>query len=313
MLIRANKIYQPGITDTALKMALEIENSLNFMTAIKQITAQEQQAINRLKKDIRKLFDDAFNDTLDRLEIMGYTPSNDSQRNRVVQTIVEIEDDYKEIQAEYAEVSAARGNNWEIKKLRNLGIEVIKEELSDHVLEMIREHSFVASDFTMDRLEGDVMKVLAKSYEEGIGIKETAERLTSEFDDMKTHQLNTISRTKTISFQNERQFISKQQNNISYHQWWTGQDERVRGNPAGLYPDSKADHWELHGQIVKVGDDFANGLKYPGDRTGGQATISEWINCRCRSVAFIMPDGKGAPPNKTYFYEDDLIDILPAA
>jgi hypothetical protein len=62
----------------------------------------------------------------------------------------------------------------------------------------------------------------------------------------------------------------------------------------------------MHGQIVRVGDQFSNGLRYPGDRTG---EIAEWINCRCTTVPFIMPIGFIAPPGVLHFYEDELLAV----
>jgi len=60
---------------------------------------------------------------------------------------------------------------------------------------------------------------------------------------------------------------------------------------------------------VRVGEPFSNGLYYPGDRSGGDGTIREWINCRCRLVPFLMPEGKMAPIGKNWFYEGDLKDL----
>jgi len=307
MLIRTDNRYYEPVTDIAIKMALEIENTMNYLAAYKELTAQEIQAANRLNKKLGQLFEGVFDETLSRFDELSTVPSTATQRKRIIQAIANMGDDYKNIAAEEAVNSARRGYKKEVLALRSIGLEIFKEEITDHVIDLIKNHSFIASDHTKTRITGNVMENLAKSYEEGLGIKEARERLAAEFVDMKTHQLNTIARTETICLQNEGQFQAKVENHVEYHQWWTGQDERVRGNPSGLYPDSEADHWELHGQIVKVGEPFSNGLKYPGDRSGGSATIKEWINCRCAELDFYMPEGYTAPIGKTYFYEEDLI------
>ena len=83
--------------------------------------------------------------------------------------------------------------------------------------------------------------------------------------------------------------------------WVTAHDDRVRG----LKETDTADHVELDGEIIRLGDTYSNGLKYPGDTDG---PIEEWINCRCANAPFNMPYGYTAPPLEQ-FRESDLIRI----
>jgi len=115
---------------------------------------------------------------------------------------------------------------------------------------------------------------------------------------MQDYELRRVARTEINSFQNEGAYLTEQELGVRYHMWYTALDERVRGS-----------HSNMHGEIVRVGEPFSNGLYYPGDRSGGQGTIKEWINCRCRTVPFLMPEGKMAPPGASYFRESDLIEI----
>jgi hypothetical protein len=69
--------------------------------------------------------------------------------------------------------------------------------------------------------------------------------------------------------------------------WINSGDDRVRGNPGGLYPDSEADHWKMQGQIRKYDEPYSNDLFYPRD-TQGQA--GEVINCRCSQVVVSKQD-----------------------
>lgn len=70
------------------------------------------------------------------------------------------------------------------------------------------------------------------------------------------------------------------------YRWRNSQDQRVRGNPAGLYPNAKFSHWTREGQYFLWEPSnkppiAPNGKKYrqpPADGAPGQA-----INCRCTS------------------------------
>lgn len=64
--------------------------------------------------------------------------------------------------------------------------------------------------------------------------------------------------------------------------WVNAGDERVRGNPGGLYPESKADHWILQGEVKSYDKKFSNGLMFPRDPSG---EAHQNVNCRC---GFIM-------------------------
>ena len=158
---------------------------------------------------------------------------------------------------------------------------------------------FQASAHTMDRVDNRIMENITQSYNDGLGIDEAKDRLTIEYNGLKSWEAQRIARTEINSAQNDGAFDVYGELGVEYHQWWTAQDERVRETP-------QADHRKMHGKIVKVGTAFSNGLMYPGDRQG---SISQWINCRCTTLPFLMPLGKMAPVGMTEFTEEDLIDI----
>ena len=68
------------------------------------------------------------------------------------------------------------------------------------------------------------------------------------------------------------------------YRWHNMKDRRVRGNPAGLYPDSKYDHWEREGEYYlwepsSNPPTAPNGKKFkqpPKDGAPGES-----VNCRC--------------------------------
>ncbi len=72
-----------------------------------------------------------------------------------------------------------------------------------------------------------------------------------------------------------------------YHRWQTIGDNRVRPSHTGN-----------SGYIVRMGDPFPNGQRFPGDRT---QPIEQWINCRCGTEQIAPPAGKTAPLGVGYW------------
>ena len=170
----------------------------------------------------------------------------------------------------------------------------------------LRDRAFTASQRTMNRIIGNVTQSLTQSFQEGLGVNEMARNLSTEFRKLRDFELRRIARTESHTAQMNERFLNNQRSAlVDYHEWITAGDDRVRDGEYG-----GANHVELQGQIVAVGNPFQNGLTYPGDMSGD---IEEWINCRCRLVPFIMPRGKIAPPGKGWFTEGDLVDIEKAA
>ncbi len=69
---------------------------------------------------------------------------------------------------------------------------------------------------------------------------------------------------------------------IDYIQWISVGDRRVRPT-----------HRRNHLQIIKKGETFRNGQKFPGDRA---APIREWIHCRCTITPYIIEPTNVAHP-----------------
>lgn len=83
----------------------------------------------------------------------------------------------------------------------------------------------------------------------------------------------TITRTEMLRAYNMANYGRAQDavsGGVEYQMWRTARDGRVR-----------ASHKALDGKIVKVGEEFAPGLRFPLDP---RADASQSINCRCRAV-----------------------------
>jgi len=236
-------------------------------------------------------------DTINKLLDMGHVPAN-MERRIILEIFNRSAEEFNDIMTEEGLANAKYGRNRIIAELQQQGHSISFTDFDERTAALLREHIFEASSRTLERMTGDVMEVLAQGYEGGLGIDDIADTLHGTFENMQDYETTRIARTEVNSMQNEGAEITEQELGVEFHQWWTGDDERVRDGP-------NADHVEMHGQIVRVGDYFSNGLERPGDKSGD---ISEWINCRCRLVPFIMPQGKRPPANRSYFYERDLED-----
>jgi SPP1 gp7 family putative phage head morphogenesis protein len=266
----------------------------------------EPAAEAALVKKLQKLFKDVETDVIKKLVQTGRVPAGPVAARAIAAELEKIAAPYREIMLDAALDAAQQGQNGVISELRKHGSTLAFRELSQTIAGLITDHVFEASDRTMDRVIGQVMDNLAGSYNEGLGIKETADLLRQEFENMQRYELRRIARTEINSLQNQGTMLAQQELGVQYHQWWTAEDERVRD-------EADVSHVQMHGQIARVGEPFSNGLLYPGDRSGGEGTIREWINCRCRHPVFIMPINKIPPIGKPWFYEHELVTVDPAA
>jgi HK97 family phage portal protein len=102
----------------------------------------------------------------------------------------------------------------------------------------------------------------------------------------------TIARTealtaKSLGQQAAMKDAEKVTGETFYKMWLNAGDDRVRGNPGGLYPNAKHDHWTLQGEVIKSNEKFKNGLMFPRDPSGDAGDV---INCRCSLI--ILPESE---------------------
>jgi len=242
---------------------------------------------------------------LAELERRGAVPASDMIRRAILAPFADMGEAFAEAVAERAGDALQVGADELLTDARRIlrGRIDFPEAITlpDAVATRLREHVFEASARTLDRLTGNVMQTLDGAYREGLGIREAMDALRGDFRQMRDFELQRVARTEIHSAAADGAFATERELGVEYHQWWTALDDRVRDGSTG-----SADHVSLHGQIVRVGDTFENGLQYPGDRTG---PLEEWINCRCRAVPYLMPRGKAAPAGRSWFSESELVDV----
>ena len=279
----------------ALDMALIVQKHIIKLQALKEIPPWQTMAERKLVRELSNLFNKAGSETVNQLRAKGLS----LDRKILTDSFGQLEEYVAGATFESVEEAAERGRQVVINEL---GERV--NPFPDRTLNKIKEHTFEASKRTVERIRGDVMENLAQSQSEGLGIDEAGARLNEVFDNLAGYEARRIARTEINSAQNIGAHETMLEKRVQYEQWWTADDSDVRDGTEG-----PADHMEMHGQIIRTENLFSNGLRYPGDRDGGEATISEWINCRCRVVPFLMPEGYTAP-DQDYFYEGDLIPLV---
>lgn len=280
----------------AAEMAYEVHATTRYLHAYKKALPAEI----RLNNKISGLFNKVIAETVQQLTKTGHVPGDAS----VVRAVTSAFDKYGgTISQELANGAIDQATAARQSIMVESGIYTHfkdRVKLPDKTYDLIKNRSFEASAQTLARMRGDVIGNLAKSYEEGYGIDKAAEALREKFVSMRDYELVRIARTEINSGQNQGAYETEREFHINYHMWWSADDDRVRDGST-----SDADHTYMHGQIVRVGEPFSNGLLYPGDMSG---PIEEWINCRCRVVPFLMPEGFMAPAQE-FFYESDLLPI----
>lgn len=111
--------------------------------------------------------------------------------------------------------------------------------------------------------KGRTVDDLADDVEKRFGVSESRARLIARDQIGKINAKVTEARHKEIG--------------IEKFTWGTAGDERVRGNPAGLYPKARPSHWEREGKVFRYDDPPEGGN--PG----------EDFQCRCVALP-VIPD-----------------------
>lgn len=158
----------------------------------------------------------------------------------------------------------------------------------------LAQHTFTASENTLNRVDSNINEILLDGYKSGVGINEVSRQITERFDQLRTWEAKRIARTEIHTAQNMGVMNSYDQLGVEYTQWIAASDDRTRES-----------HVEIDREIIPIGSTYSNGLAFPGDTSG---PIEEWINCRCSNAPFVMPAGMMAP-SFSPFREEDLVPV----
>lgn len=161
--------------------------------------------------------------------------------------------------------------------------------------------TFEASRSTLMRVDQSIKVIITDGYKTGNGINYVANKIRERFGQLQGWESKRIARTEIHNAHNRAVMDTYKEYDVQYTMWISAHDDRVRG----LKPTDTADHVKLDGEIIRLGDTYSNGLKYPGDTDG---PLVEWINCRCSNAPYVIPYPYVAP-NFSPFREEDLIKV----
>ena len=169
------------------------------------------------------------------------------------------------------------------------------------VTRKLEQANFQFSEKTRARVNNDIHQILKLKETDGLHPREVGKLIQQRFTKLKGYEAERIARTECNRACNTYRYEQLLNDDlIDYNMWLSQIDSRTRGQHKG----DKANHIEMNGEIVRCGDTFSNGLRFPHDP---MAPAYEVVNCRCTLVPYILPWDRMAPPGMSRFHESDLI------
>lgn len=155
-----------------------------------------------------------------------------------------------------------------------------RQEAERFVAENVSLIRSIGEEF-FDRLEADVLGALA-----GGARWEQLSKVVAKRYGVSARRANLIARDQMGTLNSRLAQAKQQEIGVRRYIWRTSQDERVVGNPSGLYPkgnERHGDHWSREGKVFEWGNPPHDG--HPG----------EAIQCRCTAEPVWEDEGTDAP------------------
>lgn len=131
---------------------------------------------------------------------------------------------------------------------------VILAKVNDTTRERLKDsHKLLMDGVAAGKHPDEIAREMAAAIRETFNATESRRRV--------------IARTEIGRAMSGGRFVQMREMGITRHQWLSSRDDVVRDS-----------HAALDGDVVEMGEDFANGLEYPMDPSGPP---EETINCRC--------------------------------
>jgi HK97 family phage portal protein len=266
--------------------------------ALKLMAAMAPAIVNSVRVGLQEL---SFKAEDPKAEIV----SKAELRRRLQKVNASFEEKWTEQQLKYLEAVVDLGYNTQLAlpfKLPNedalaalkvRGAKNRREILEARAMDTFAQMSKTTTDKVLDLVEAGV--------EEGKSVDKISQDIGSYMrnnaDEIGARAM-TIARTETLTASSLGQAAAMQDAAkvipALKKMWINAGDDRVRGNPGGLYAKSEADHWTLQGEVKDWDADFSNGLAFPRDPSGGAGEV---INCRCTFITLPAEEMDKIPDN----------------
>ena len=123
-----------------------------------------------------------------------------------------------------------------------------------------------------------IEQAVLRAVQSGTRVEDLKDEIESRFQPAMNHS-ELIARDQTLKFNGNLNKLRQTELGIDKYIWSTSKDERVRGNPEGIYPNADPSHFELEGTVQSWDDPPEPG--HPG----------EDYQCRCVAIPYIQAEG----------------------
>lgn len=172
-------------------------------------------------------------------------------------------------------------NSWQNAQWRKVmrsavGVELYGDErwLNDALKSFTNENTALITKLTSDT-RSDIQRVVLSDIRQGKRAKTISKEILGGTDLQKgifrkvKTRADLIAVDQTLKFYGQLNELRQKSIGLTRYKWRNSQDERVRGNPNGKFPNSQYDHWTREGKTFLFD-------KSPPDGNPGQP-----IRCRC--------------------------------
>lgn len=260
---RPGRIIYPVTLPVKPPAAIEDKGAVAFRRQVAQRFQMHMRPLeDRFTRRLRRLFFEVRQDVLNSFlresrdaQIIDHMALIVSRAKKQLQTIAQ----------PYIQDAIEAGG----ERLADFGITF---NAADPLVRELLQHRTGKIKGIYDTVEDQLRRQLETGYAEHETLTQLADRLRDVFN-FASSRATTIARTELSNASNQAFVIGEKQNGVERHQWATAGDELVRNS-----------HAAQDGDIVDVGEPFANGLLFPGDPAGPPEEV---INCRCCPVPII--------------------------
>jgi SPP1 gp7 family putative phage head morphogenesis protein len=205
------------------------------------------------------------------------TDAGEDVRIRVRARLHEIRSNVLEVDhtAEIHEIGArvAAANGREIKRV--IGIDARQIQGVSNLLDGFRRQNVdLITNMTRETLD-QIDETVEAAWTAGERVETLRDKLKERFD-VSESRADLIARDQVLKLNSQITKTRQTAAGITEYIWSTSGDERVRGNPNGLYPDSDRDHYALDGKRFRW-----DAPPVINPKTGETAHPGEDFQCRC--------------------------------